>query len=643
MRNKYLLLILFTSIVCFKGFSQAPGCPDVSVFAPAPLCHPGECTELTADYFDTGATTSYDVSSIAYAPPYPFIGGTQVSANTDDVWSPLVTLPFSFCFYGQNYTQALVGSNGVITFDTTNFSPGPGCPWSFNQLVPNAGFPIKNAIYGVYQDIDPGVDNSFANPNINYAILGSAPCRTLVVNFSEVAQFSGTCENDATIGAQTSQIVLYETTNVIEVYVQRRVPCPSWNGGNGVIGVQNAGGTQGVTPPGRNTGSWSATNEAWRFTPNGSSIVVFEWLDSNGTVVSTDTTMSVCPTETTTYTARATYTPCGNNEPVIKTQPVVVEIDEVELGEPEDFVICAVNPPPYIFDLSQNSPLVRMGGNEFQYPVTYHLTEEDAEEGFNPIIPDNAFSTTTSVTIYVRMENALTGCSNTTSFEIIIAEAPVAGQPNDLNLCDDDGDGFVMTDLTVQNSDVLAGLDENAYTIAYFESLVDANANTPAIADPQNYNAEEGTIFVRVSTLGDDTCFDVTSFDINITELPNDVVSPASMEICDDNPNDGTASFDLTDAVNEIIAAEPAMTLDITVHETQAEADAGTNPQNYPAYVSNSQAINQIIYFRVKEAGSSLAGCYVVVPMDLTVNQSPAPAAPLTDYVLCDQTKLHDP
>ena len=91
------------SIVCFKGFSQAPGCPDVSVFAPAPLCHPGECTELTADFFDTGATTSYDVSSITYAPPYPFIGGTQVSVNTDDVWSPMVTLPFSFCFYGQNY------------------------------------------------------------------------------------------------------------------------------------------------------------------------------------------------------------------------------------------------------------------------------------------------------------------------------------------------------------------------------------------------------------------------------------------------------------------------------------------------------------------------------------------------------------
>ena len=46
-----------------------------------------------------GETTTYDVTSIPYA-PFPYIGGTTVSVDTDDVWSPAIDLPFNFCFFG---------------------------------------------------------------------------------------------------------------------------------------------------------------------------------------------------------------------------------------------------------------------------------------------------------------------------------------------------------------------------------------------------------------------------------------------------------------------------------------------------------------------------------------------------------------
>src|SRR5690606_39226777 len=122
----------------------------------------------------------------------------------------------------------------------------------------------------------------------------------------------------------TSQIVIYETTNVVEVYVENRYSGCSWNDGNAVLGIQNQNGSLGYTAPGRNTGDWAATNEAWLFTPNGASNIAFSWLDASGTVIGTDPTINVCPTDqATTYTARAVYTN-SNGDVVTETDEVTV-------------------------------------------------------------------------------------------------------------------------------------------------------------------------------------------------------------------------------------------------------------------------------------------------------------------------------
>jgi hypothetical protein len=72
-----------------------------------------------------GQPTAYTVTPISpYTPPYQFgCLANPVSVNIDDVWSPVVTLPFNFCFYGNNYNQCLIGSNGVLTFDLVNNTP----------------------------------------------------------------------------------------------------------------------------------------------------------------------------------------------------------------------------------------------------------------------------------------------------------------------------------------------------------------------------------------------------------------------------------------------------------------------------------------------------------------------------------------
>jgi len=313
-----------TSLYIYPPLPSCAGV-DLNLVTSSPgvinLC-PNTCLDIAATYEQTHTTSSYTVSSTPYSPLFPFTGGTQVSVNIDDRWSGDITIPFKFCFYGNTYTSLNVGSNGVVTFN--HHLSSDSCPWAYSTTIPNTAFPILNAIYAPYQDIDPGPNGASTpapQPNINYQVLGTAPCRVMVISFSQVGLFSSTC---AAFPSQTSQIVLYETSNVIDVYIKNRNSCTSWNSGNGLIGVQNSAGTNAVVPPGRNTGTWNATNEAWRFLPSGPSNVTFSWLQ-DGSPLTTNTNITVCPTVNTTLTAQAQYTACDGTV-VTKSESVLLNI-----------------------------------------------------------------------------------------------------------------------------------------------------------------------------------------------------------------------------------------------------------------------------------------------------------------------------
>lgn len=291
------LLSLFLSL---NISAQAPGCPNIVAGPPITLQCTDSCTQLSSTFLATGETTSYGVSSIPYAPPYPYGLGTPTSVNTDDVWSNVISLPFTFCFFGNTYNQLVIGSNGVISFDVSQ--AGGYNNWSFTDAMPSAVLPT-NSIMGIYHDIDPSVCGA-----IRYANLGSYPCRTFVVNFDNVCHYS--CTNLVS----RHQIVIYESTNAVEVYVESKPTCASWNSGNALIGIQNATGNIAYTPPNRNTGPWPVnTPEAWRFLPNGTPNYNIEWTDQSGTAVGNGASVQVCPTTNEVYTAEITYTNCDGS------------------------------------------------------------------------------------------------------------------------------------------------------------------------------------------------------------------------------------------------------------------------------------------------------------------------------------------
>ena len=406
-RNFFLIKNLFSLLILSSvAFAQGPGCPNVNAGDDIILDCDNACTDLTATFLQTGETTDYEVTSINYAPPFPTTGGTPVSVNTDDTWSNIIPLPFTFCFYGQQYNEMLIGSNAVVTFDTVNNTPGGFCNWSFNESVPNPNL-FFATIFGPYMDVDPSVGGS---GTINYTVFGEAPCRTMVINFPNIPYYS--CNNLS----MTTQIVIYETTNVIEVYLEDRSDqCPSWNSGNAVLGIQNQNGTQGIVAPGRQTGNWAASNEAWRFTPAGTSNVEFVWLNQDGDVIGADATINVCPNEqVTTYTAQATYTNCNGD--------VIVETDDVTI---------TLN-PGFTVDLGGNQELCDVSS----YSITATIVDGDPNQA---TFLWNTGETTQTITVTnsgdYSVDVTIGNCTVTESVSIILGTTPLVDLGEDIETC----------------------------------------------------------------------------------------------------------------------------------------------------------------------------------------------------------------
>jgi len=209
---------------------------------------------------------NYTVSPI---PSEIYTSTVNVAFSADDTNSALITLPFQFTFFGNNYTQLSVSTNGYIDFRTE--SAGQFSPYQFNSQIPDVSFPVKNSILGCFHDLD----NSNAEGTITYSIIGTAPYRRLVVMFNNNSQFQ--CE----ALKSSFQIILYETLNIIDSQVISKPVCAGWNSGRAVIGIINLAGNVAYTPAGRNTGSWSASNEGWRFSPEISQIYNFTKCDND--------------------------------------------------------------------------------------------------------------------------------------------------------------------------------------------------------------------------------------------------------------------------------------------------------------------------------------------------------------------------
>ena len=176
---------------------------------------------------------------------------------SDDSWSSAVPIGFPFSFYGVNYSQCVIGSNGLISFNLANANGY--CPWSFSGAspLPSTSLPgASNSIMLTYQDINPSLGGQ-----IQYQTIGTAPNRKFVVIYKNIMMFS--CSTQCNYMA----IILYETSNIFELHIGNKPLCTSWNSGLAIQGSENLPMNLAHITPGRNLSVWSANQDGRRFLP----------------------------------------------------------------------------------------------------------------------------------------------------------------------------------------------------------------------------------------------------------------------------------------------------------------------------------------------------------------------------------------
>ena len=346
--TKYLALFSLIAMFCVPVWAQSFtfSCNKDTVI---PRCTPANCFTLKARIPDIHIQSgSYTVNPIGETPSACFPvyvqpndpAGTSANLLIDDIYSSPVNIGFTFPFYGLTYNSLIISPNGVVSFDIskagqiTHF----GILRDFFGLSALSGSPEnlpsslydKSLIMGPYHDMNPEEPTS-PNRRIQYQVTGLAPHRKWILSFYQMPLYYNTGGCNLLI-ENTHQIVLYESTGIIEVLMFSKQPCTAWNEGRGMIGIQNDGRNQGLMVNNRRASDppWGTPGmqEAYRFVPAaGASLFKrVELCDISGTILQAGTVTNlgngkleasfpnVCPVvgSTVTYIVRSVYSKFDN-------------------------------------------------------------------------------------------------------------------------------------------------------------------------------------------------------------------------------------------------------------------------------------------------------------------------------------------
>jgi len=223
---------------------------------PATVCSGANSQlEVTA----TIPVTTYTVTSIPYAEQAD--PGTPVNlVSGDDAVSTAQTLPFTFKYYGADYTSVSMYSNGFVQLGTSSSTTA-----IYAQSLPATAAP-NNIIAGVYSDLNILAPTGGQTPVTAYTT-GTAPNRIYTIYYHNVKYYTSAAGN--VTGNISFQIQLHETSNIIDIHVGEATGV-STTTANKTLGIENSTGVYAATPAGRNAADWSvasASPEAWRFVP----------------------------------------------------------------------------------------------------------------------------------------------------------------------------------------------------------------------------------------------------------------------------------------------------------------------------------------------------------------------------------------
>ena len=209
---------------------------------------------------------------------------------------------------------------------------------------------------------------------------------------------------------------------------------------------------------------------------------------------------------------------------------------------------------------------------------------------------------------------------------VIVNPLPAYEEPMPKVLCDFNNPGDEQELFLLDAAEVIAG--ENGVTYTFYESYNNAINDIDALeGDSNNPNNEISyynqtnpqTLYIRGEN--DATgCFTIMTLDLEVLPIPYASI-PTNLTECDESPNDGFASFDLTLVESEILGVQNPANYNITYYLSQAEAELPATPIANPDTYENSVANGETIYARIEIVGDSQ--CYAITSFSIDVIPSP--------------------
>ncbi|WP_282135376.1 T9SS type B sorting domain-containing protein [Seonamhaeicola maritimus] len=212
--------------------------------------------------------------------------------------------------------------------------------------------------------------------------------------------------------------------------------------------------------------------------------------------------------------------------------------------------------------------------------------------------------------------------------DLTVDVLPVANTAPNMLLCDDDNNGTMPFNLESQNDaiNMVAGM-----TITYHETQADADTGDNPITSP--FESGNTTIYARVENDANTTCYDVSSFDLEVYESPFPLLTVTPLQECDDTSIgtdvDGLKVFDLTQKETEILNGQNTSDFTLTYFIDSAYSIPIINPESFVGSVSGGQTIY------VRMTNNAYNTCIADTSFDLEVFTLPVVSNPNT-YRQCD-------
>jgi gliding motility-associated-like protein len=301
-----------------------------------------------------------------------------------------------------------------------------------------------------------------------------------------------------------------------------------------------------------------------------------------------------------------------------------------------------------VFNLTQKNNVI--SGDYLNETFTYFTTVTAANT------EDNAFAITTPLTytssngsVYARVENS-NGCFRVVQINLTVSVTQIPANfviPNQY-LCDDyldavnddyDGISGPFNFTAIQNS--LAAILPNNVSITFYKTEADflaetdTSGNSLAIADIANYRnigfPGGQTIWVRVDSTIDNSCFGFKTFEVVVEALPvANSVNPLNLiRHCDDN-QDGVYGFDTSGIETAVLNGQTGVNVKY-YRANGTQISPFPNPYN----VTGSETITIRVSNNTTQTGGQ--PCYDEVTLQFIVDDLPeAFAIPSGLTTTCD-------